>query len=104
SSSPCFLLSFLCFFFFFFMIRLPPRSPLFPYTTLFRSRHCLAVVGLGLALADRVALQRHDAPQVLLQRIGMEHPLRRPHCFARVDRKSTRLNSSHSQSRMPSSA
>src|SRR5437879_9556984 len=33
----CFLLSFL-FFFFFLMIRRPPRSTLFPYTTLFRSR------------------------------------------------------------------
>src|SRR6266496_5786490 len=29
--------SFLCFFFFFLMIRRPPRSTLFPYTTLFRS-------------------------------------------------------------------
>src|SRR5476651_1986912 len=29
----------LCFFFFFLMIRRPPRSTLFPYTTLFRSRH-----------------------------------------------------------------
>src|SRR6476620_12456190 len=31
------LISFLCFFFFFLMIRRPPRSTLFPYTTLFRS-------------------------------------------------------------------
>src|SRR5215467_15933647 len=31
------LLCFLCFFFFFLMIRRPPRSTLFPYTTLFRS-------------------------------------------------------------------
>src|SRR5215813_15088410 len=31
-------LSFICFFFFFLMIRRPPRSTLFPYTTLFRSR------------------------------------------------------------------
>src|SRR2546426_12540495 len=33
----CLLLSFLLFFFFFLMIRRPPRSPLFPYTPLFRS-------------------------------------------------------------------
>src|SRR5437773_10712497 len=35
-----FMISFFtfCFFFFFLMIRRPPRSPLFPYTTLFRSR------------------------------------------------------------------
>src|SRR6266545_7529740 len=32
----------LCFFFFFLMIRRPPRSTLFPYTTLFRSRHAVA--------------------------------------------------------------
>src|SRR6266498_5306944 len=31
----------LCFFFFFLMIRRPPRSTLFPYTTLFRSGPCL---------------------------------------------------------------
>src|ERR1051326_9501418 len=31
---------FLCFLFFFLMIRRPPRSTLFPYTTLFRSSHC----------------------------------------------------------------
>src|SRR2546429_9496364 len=33
--------NFLFFFFFFLMIRRPPRSTLFPYTTLFRSRYCL---------------------------------------------------------------
>src|SRR6266404_7944793 len=32
--------SFFCFFFFFLMIRRPPRSTLFPYTTLFRSGAC----------------------------------------------------------------
>src|SRR6266571_7785008 len=31
----------ICFFFFFLMIRRPPRSTLFPYTTLFRSRGCI---------------------------------------------------------------
>src|SRR5216684_1135895 len=40
------LLSLFCFFFFFFlMIRRPPRSTLFPYTTLFRSRHPARCVG-----------------------------------------------------------
>src|SRR3972149_10296418 len=37
-------LSLLSFFFFFLMIRRPPRSTLFPYTTLFRSRHNLGTV------------------------------------------------------------
>src|SRR5690348_18185589 len=59
------------FFFFFLMIRRPPRSTLFPYTTLFRS---VAGVNLG------------DAVDVLLD--ASAHP-------RRADRKSTRLNSSH---------
>src|SRR5471030_3359459 len=63
-----FLFSILYFFFFFLMIRRPPRSTLFPYTTLFRSR------GEG------------QAPGPCRQR----HARRR-----RQDRKSTRLNSSH---------
>src|SRR5438477_8783250 len=64
------------------MIRRPPRSTLFPYTTLFRS---LAIVGrlkqgasMGQAQAEAAIL----GPQ--LQR---ENP--------KIDRKSTRLNSSH---------
>src|SRR6478752_10048031 len=62
------LLSFL-FFFFFLMIRRPPRSTLFPYTTLFRSR----VQGSSNSRRPRHA--------------GGGRPPR--------DRKSTRLNSSH---------
>src|SRR6267378_4462817 len=57
------------FFFFFLMIRRPPRSTLFPYTTLFRSRG-----GAGAARARRP------------HRLGEPSPR---------DRKSTRLNSSH---------
>src|SRR2546422_6810069 len=68
--------------FFFLMIRRPPRSTLFPYTTLFRSTH------------DR---ESSGAPR----RMSRAHPphweetasLLRPSC--RRDRKSTRLNSSH---------
>src|SRR2546430_4727638 len=70
-------------FFFFLMIRRPPRSTLFPYTTLFRSPAPAAApddAGAGTARAEPPPLQR-DVP-----------PLR-----ARRDRKSTRLNSSHSQ-------
>src|SRR5215813_14827696 len=55
------------FFFFFLMIRRPPRSTLFPYTTLFRS----------------------PRPEVPRPRPGRWHPV------VRRDRKSTRLNSSH---------
>src|SRR2546427_6704373 len=69
-----------CFFFFFLMIRRPPRSTLFPYTTLFRSlRRPIQHVIQGLT--DLLGV-----PADLVQR--------RP---VRGDRKSTRLNSSHSQ-------
>src|SRR5215211_655055 len=52
-------------FFFFLMIRRPPRSTLFPYTTLFRSHHPAAT---GLAVADRELLLR--LPEVELQELG----------------------------------
>src|SRR2546430_16169351 len=64
------------FFFFFLMIRRPPRSTLFPYTTLFRSVPQAAPLVDG---RDVVLLREHH---------GAGH---------RQDRKSTRLNSSHSQ-------
>src|SRR2546430_9953988 len=66
------------------MIRRPPRSTLFPYTTLFRS----------LAQAHWVAAQ--TGRQLRVQRIDHFQPLFL--CAQRRgDRKSTRLNSSHSQ-------
>src|SRR5205085_4153718 len=55
------------------MIRQPPRSTLFPYTTLFRSCYALSGDGMSGAGVARRGGQR------------------------RGDRKSTRLNSSHSQ-------
>src|SRR2546430_7462231 len=64
-------------FFFFLMIRRPPRSTLFPYTTLFRSA---ARVDVGEPAARRLAGLRGFG--------GL---------LGRLDRKSTRLNSSHSQ-------
>src|SRR2546430_6990489 len=57
---------------FFLMIRRPPRSTLFPYTTLFRSHGCGSPAGVS---ARRPASRAPAGP----------------------DRKSTRLNSSHSQ-------
>src|SRR2546430_7040111 len=62
------------------MIRRPPRSTLFPYTTLFRS------------LARREGEPGVDVPSAVLGRSGR-------HVAAECggDRKSTRLNSSHSQ-------
>src|SRR2546422_4482926 len=83
------------FFFFFLMIRRPPRSPLFPYTTLFRSPG---------ARLDRGVVRHHrdQAPADLPQ--SGDHPVGRQLRIGRVgegavldeaDRKSTRLNSSH---------
>src|SRR2546430_6042964 len=67
------------------MIRRPPRSTLFPYTTLFRS---VAFRQEQLARADVLA----DRPDVLVRGNGGAQL-----GAAGVDRKSTRLNSSHSQ-------
>src|SRR3712207_9069488 len=95
------------------MIRRPPRSTLFPYTTLFRSeplveqrervratprvtRHA-RLPAAHRALARRLALERrsvepplarHDEPR-------RPHPRVEPQGLEHEDRKSTRLNSSH---------
>src|SRR5690348_18171261 len=74
----------LLFFFFFLMIRRPPRSTLFPYTTLFRSRR---EARSQLARGGTPArCSHHDARA---QRRGCRR------AAAKRDRKSTRLNSSH---------
>src|SRR5438552_9838627 len=73
---------------FFLILRLPPRSTLFPYTTLFRSLHALQVelrreggfAELDIAPAGIVDAARASQPGGLI---------------AAQDRKSTRLNSSH---------
>src|SRR2546430_9852094 len=76
------------------MIRRPPRSTLFPYTTLFRS---LIVVGVMAAAAPVPAARAQDAPLRGFDAY-VEQALRdwRVPGVA-IDRKSTRLNSSHSQ-------
>src|SRR2546430_10023994 len=68
------------------MIRRPPRSTLFPYTTLFRS--LLANYFVCLSLQHRM-----DCPSRSLERV-MDVLVSDSGC---QDRKSTRLNSSHSQ-------
>src|SRR5258707_9594961 len=68
------------------MIRRPPRSTLFPYTTLFRSRKPAgALPRLPLPRAVRGAGSRD---------VG-NRPRGLTNAFGRLDRKSTRLNSSH---------
>src|SRR3712207_9112544 len=71
--------------FFFLMIRRPPRSTLFPYTTLFRSRR---------EANDDNTLEKYaaDLPFDRLDRILLR---RGTLGFSLTDRKSTRLNSSH---------
>src|SRR3712207_7245496 len=83
------------------MIRRPPRSTLFPYTTLFRSQ---GVVGLERVEGEQIL--RDDGPRVEGRREGMDaHAPVAPVVEDRLeegvraatlgDRKSTRLNSSH---------
>src|SRR5437879_8821701 len=74
------------------MIRRPPRSPLFPYTTLFRS----------VALPAAVLFAGRARPRVLalvlvVVAVGLGYYLafKPAHVFGSGDRKSTRLNSSH---------
>src|SRR3712207_9579314 len=76
--------------FFFLMIRRPPRSTLFPYTTLFRS------LGRGL-VRDDVAAILFDEPLTVIdphRKWTLRRKLREIHREFK-DRKSTRLNSSH---------
>src|SRR3712207_9509107 len=95
------------------MIRRPPRSTLFPYTTLFRSQRLAVVLGAAQALDERVRqrqvdeLQEHQAAEqgrrerepdllaalghLVVALVGLEQD----GLGAARDRKSTRLNSSH---------
>src|SRR2546430_9437440 len=94
------------------MIRPPPRSTTFPYTTLFRSRdehhrvdregvravdldHHRALDDLARAQDPDVGLRDHGRPD----EVALEARVREGEGRARAsrDRKSTRLNSSHSQ-------
>src|SRR5438105_13385914 len=73
-------------YFFSLMIRRPPRSTLFPYTTLFRSLRDLECVERGLVAAMR-RIHGHAHFVHSLDNLDAE--------IADTDRKSTRLNSSH---------
>src|SRR3712207_8162007 len=82
------------------MIRRPPRSTLFPYTTLFRSRARLGtILGAG---RDRIAPSRRfhaggggSVRGYALQRLGPRDPVFDDPTGGRRDRKSTPLNPSH---------
>src|SRR5690349_23980490 len=74
------------------MIRRPPRSTLFPYTTLFRSRRHRRGGPLPGCLGRR---QRHLARGLLVQPRAVVRRRGAPAGPVVRDRKSTRLNSSH---------
>src|SRR2546430_7094522 len=80
-------------FFFFLMIRRPPRSTLFPYTTLFRSGSARILVAPGAEVGSE------GFEGTVRQEVGYEKylTLRLALGDFTADRKSTRLNSSHSQ-------
>src|SRR3712207_7447494 len=74
------------FWFFFLMIRRPPRSTLFPYTTLFRSDYRFGLAGgsNGARPSPRAPAGSRTLPRARITVLADEQ-----------DRKSTRLNSSH---------
>src|SRR2546422_5384768 len=73
------------------MIRRPPRSTLFPYTTLFRSRQGRESVGL-----ERVHATRYSPrPTTTAEPPTSTRSIRSADPSAQADRKSARLNSSH---------
>src|SRR3712207_6846718 len=91
------------------MIRRPPRSTRFPYTTLFRSRHVIElhreladVPGITASLCVTPYYVRPSEAQIVehLRMVAAESPVpviayNIPYRTGRGDRKSTRLNSSH---------
>src|SRR5256885_10462632 len=83
------------------MIRRPPRSTLFPYTTLFRSVYRMFVLAFPFMRNSWVHNFQEVRPGFLVIFPGDEYPIfaRRPESLRKItrnpDRKSTRLNSSH---------
>src|SRR3712207_8727524 len=72
------------------MIRRPPRSTLFPYTTLFRSRY------LEVQLMEMIGGWSHTTPQLAFKATFGYHVYDHAQAADLLgDRKSTRLNSSH---------
>src|SRR2546429_4875897 len=69
------------------MIRRPPRSTLFPYTTLFRSLFSLVLASLGIFGVVGYSVEQRSQEFGIRMALGAG--------AANLDRKSTRLNSSH---------
>src|SRR2546427_3408018 len=84
------------------MIRRPPRSTLFPYTTLFRSPKMLSVLmDMNAAWAKQAPVLAISVARAHFKHNGSQNPVAQHDVGAAnaqlTDRKSTRLNSSHSQ-------
>src|SRR5688572_32476354 len=88
------------------MIRRPPRSTLFPYTTLFRS--LIKDIGLGIStigLDDKYKFTSYKGEQKFynifeekdFRKYKEQFKKKQIYTLDQIDRKSTRLNSSHSQ-------
>src|SRR3712207_8648379 len=83
------------------MIRRPPRSTLFPYTTLFRAHSLRRLLPLtdepvgGLALSRRLVAQGAGLAQLLALAVQPAEGRDGQRELLLLDRKSTRLNSSH---------
>src|SRR5437588_6928344 len=82
------------------MIRRPPRSTLFPYTTLFRSQRAFTLTANLSYGATAIFAEAAAGRQFVVQATAAWKPSPAVHLEARwahvrLDRKSTRLNSSH---------
>src|SRR2546430_12145238 len=79
------------------MIRRPPRSTLFPYTTLFRSHDPEATLAGALVFLDDLGAGDVRGHEIGRELDARELEVERLRHRLDQDRKSTRLNSSHSQ-------
>src|SRR5688572_32423579 len=80
------------------MLRRPPRSTLFPYTTLFRSCAINGVLVRRQKFRAAIGADPGRPCQILHERLRHQHLAGEPiEHIEEPDRKSTRLNSSHSQ-------
>src|SRR3712207_8871073 len=77
------------------MIRRPPRSTLFPYTTLFRSELAYCRISVCLLLGPDVADHLTEAYRDIVGSVSEEELAVYDLMSVSTDRKSTRLNSSH---------
>src|SRR5256885_5668467 len=82
------------------MIRRPPRSTLFPYTTLFRSHEKPLFFNKYTKYTPWMATEPSSPKVAKSRKLSIYGGKIRHHClshatFSRLDRKSTRLNSSH---------